>query len=208
MLISAAITYVRQELNDSLSSRWTSDSQILRFVARAIDRAQHVIRKSAPQLASKSTTLTFYSGIATADIPDDFLAPISMTRSDGKQMRHVPEQDWDRLDASLDECSCWHIVDNESIEVHSSPTSDREATLRYFYDVTPYSLTTSDSMPWGGRFDGPIMDYAANRARNVDEMNIQADEVLLRELETRILDTLMLWSPGVVDSDGWNAGSY
>ena len=205
MLISEAITYIRQELNDSLSSRWTSDSQVLRFIARAVDRAQHVIRKHAPQLQTKAATLSFTGGVATVALPTDFLAPIVLTRTDGKQMAQVAESDWDSL-TDLSEMTAWHVKDNASIEVFATPTANTTATLRYYVDRKPYAMTTASTIPWNGLFDGPIMDYAANRARNVDEMNIQADMQLLQEMELRILDTLLLWGPGTVEGGGWTDG--
>jgi hypothetical protein len=208
MLISEAITLIRQELDDSLSSRWTSDTQVLRFIQRAVDRAQHVIRRQAPNLSSKSASMTFDSTHSTVTLPVDFLAPVSLTRTDTQQrLAHVHDEDWDSLE-DHDACSAWRIKDNASIEVAGTPTASTVCTLRYFFDAKPYTMTTASSLPWDGRFDGPVMEYAAIRAKNVDEMSLQQDMELLKELEMRVLDTLSLWSPGVVEGSGWNTGSW
>ena len=201
MLVSEAITYIRQELNDSLSSRWTTDTQVLRFIVRAVDRAQHVIRKHAPQITIKSASLTVPDTGVVA-LPTDFLAPLTISKTTGEELTHSPEHEWDRIQ-NVEVCTFWHIKDGTHVEVKKAPDANTTLTLRYFYDVKPFDLTTASNMPWGGRFNGPIMDYAANRARNVDEMNIQADMQLLQEMELRILDTLLLWSPGVIDGGGW-----
>lgn len=205
MNISTAITHIRQELDDDLKSRWVSDDRLLRFIARAVDRAQHLIRKHAPQLMISTASLAFNSTTDAINLPADFLSPLGVTRSTGEALAHVPEHEWDSV-VNVEECRYWHIF-NGQIEVKKAPSSDFTCTLRYHATVLPYALTLSSDLPWGGRFDGPILDYATNRARLVDEMNINVDMQLMNELEARIMDTLGLWGAGIIESSGWNSGN-
>jgi hypothetical protein len=68
-----------------------------------------------------------------------------------------------------------------------------------------YPRVTVDqiSSPWDGRLDDLIVEYAALRAKNVDEMNLQLDKELMGELETRLLENYNRLQPQISQMRGW-----
>lgn len=186
------INDVRIELDDQAKSRF-SDATLLSIVKKALRRANRVIQRNQLHFAKKKATLTTVAGQDYVDLPSDFDVPVprGLWRTDTRE--EVPllrEPDWEAIPSGA-ESSNYARIDPESnrLELKNTPSSSITLDLYYYPTVSAASVTLGTEMPWGGRLDDAIVEYATLRARNIDEQDVSVDTQLLADFESQILDS-------------------
>jgi hypothetical protein len=204
-LVSAVVTDVRVEINDSSSTRFSDDTTvILPLIKQAIRRANRICQRASLHFAKKKTALTCTEDQAYVTAPVDLDIPIGIWRDSTHEIvTQLTEQDWETV-VSAQECEYWlNDVENSKILLNGTPSSAVALTMWYFPTVDPSAYTTSSTMPWGGKLDDIIARYVSLRIQNIDEINVQVDENLLAEMEQSIVGTYQLQAPQRVETTGW-----
>lgn len=206
-LVSDVITDIRVELNDSDSTRWTTDTPILAIVKQAIRRANRICQRHGLAFARKSASLTTTADQAYTSLPSDFDIDIGLYRDD----THVPitkrtEDEWERI-VSAAAIENWYLdMVNSRINWNGTPTSEIAVTLWYYPTVDPSAYTTASTMPWSGRLDDMIARYVAMRMQNIDEMTVTVDMAILTDMENSIIETYRPLSQTLLPAGGWMGG--
>lgn len=200
--VAAVITNIRQELSDEFDTRW-NDSQLIRFIGQAVNRAQHVGVRNDLQFLKDKAELVFDSGESSKPLPDGFLTDIGLWNAGTKaKITKVSETEWESA-ASPQEAS-QYMLEGVNLVIQGVPTAETTLRLRYFKGCDLETLKADAAeMPWNGVLDELIMEYAALRARKIDRDESAADLELLKDLENNILNTYGSQSVTVVKSRGW-----
>lgn len=198
------IDEIRMEYPDGDATRWT-EAQALRIIGKAARRISHILYRNDIPGGRIVTTYTTSPTVDSYALPADFMAPYGLYR-DGqhKRIQQENEDSWAILSAPV-ELGHW-LVRGDNFLVSAAPTSAESLTLVYWplYDITvTKAWTASDEMPWGGKFDDIIAEYAALRLKNIDEMDAGFDAQLLQDLENNILNTYASVDPSTVTRRGW-----
>ena len=199
MLVSDLFVHIRDGLGSAANARW-SDAELLRVAQVAVERSQAILQRNGISFGRKSLDIATTAGVDAYDVPGDFAAVVSMTRTDTAQpVRHVSQVEWDTLVAA--QPLSVFCIDGEVLRVASAPTA--AVTLRLRYWPTRPALTLAGSTPWGGKLDSLLVDYARARLFNTDEMDVSQDVQLLQDLENNILAQFAASEPTVVQRRGW-----
>ena len=202
-LVSAVITDIRVELNDSDSTRWTHTS-ILAVLKQAVRRANRIAQRYGLAFARKSAAVTTTANQAYSALPDDFDVPLGLYRNDTHTLiAQRREDEWERI-SSAGAISNWYLdLVNSRISWNGTPESAIACTLWYYPTVDSSTYTTASTMPWGGRLDDIIARYTATRMQNIDEMNVNTDMALMADFENQITTAYRPQSPTMIASEGW-----
>lgn len=205
--IANVITHMRVELDDTNSSRWT-DTQLLALVKKAIVRTGHIMVNADIPLARKPATITGVALSTEYSLPADFCSFLALYKdSNNTKLNHVMEFDWFQLDNPAASTVC-AVMNNsageEKLWIKGAPATGELFTLLYYPSMDVSAYTTATTMPWGGKIDYAIADYAKVLAQNVDEMDASFDTQAMSELERSIMQTLFKHGPSVVQRRGWN----
>lgn len=203
-LVSSLITDIRYEINDSSSTRWSTDAPILAYIKRAINRANRICQRNSLQFAKKKATLTTVAGQAYVSLPDDFDIDIGLWRdSTHTKITKKTEAEWEQI-VSATACANWTLdLENSRILLNGTPTGAETLTFYYYPAIDTSAYTTSTTMPWGGKLDDIIVDYVALRLKAVDEMETGQDERIMADFENNIVTAYNPLSPTVVEGAGW-----
>jgi len=195
------IDEIRIELNDAGATRF-SDATLLSIVKRALRRANLVIQRHQLHFGKKKTVLSTVVNQAYVDLPADFSVPVprALWRTDTKEeVVILKENQWEEVSADESKLVYARLdLENDRIELKNTPTSVVSLDFYYFPTISTASYTAGTPMPWGGRLDDAIIEYATLRARNIDEQDVSVDTQLLTDFETQILDTYRPLSPTVI----------
>ena len=205
-LISSLITEVRVDINDSDSTRFTTDTPILAVFKKAIRRANRICQRNGVQFAKKKAALTTVTSQTYVDISTvtDFDVFIGLFRdSDHTEIRLVTERDWELL-VSPDVLTK-ALIDqaNSKICLAGTPTAAEALTLWYYPTVDPSAYTTASSTPWSGRLDDILVEYVSLRLKNIDEMEASFDQALLNDMENQIVSAYVPNSSNYEEGSGW-----
>ena len=203
--ISALITEIRTDISDDDSTRFT-DAQILNVIKKAIRRANRIVQRNGIQFGKKKAVLTTVKDQSYLTLSDttDFDVPISLYRTDTKEI--IPfrtEFQWERV---ISAAALEHALldyENDKISFNATPSSALTLNFWYYPTVDPSAYTTATSTPWSGRIDDIIMEYAINRLKNIDEMDVGYDTKLLTDMENQLLQAYAPNAPTQVESAGW-----
>jgi len=200
MSIQSMVDMVRLEVDDQNRSRWPSDDTIKMFLQRAIERIGYLLIKNEIEFARESMDVMLATdGKVTPFDYDNIQALSGLYRNDTmERLVFLPYDQWFRL-LSAGTAACWTVNNGEALFKRPG-TQDIPATLVFYPKVT---IDAVDS-PWGGRVDEMIVEYAAFRAKNVDEMNLQQDTLLLKDIEDGIMATYKRLGPQHAVPTGWN----
>lgn len=203
-LVSSVILDVRYEINDSSSSRWSTDTPILAYVKRAVNRANRICQRNSLQFAKKKATLTTVSGVAYVALPTDFDIDIGLWRdSTHTKITKKTEAEWEQI-VSATALANWNLdLENSRILLSGTPTAAETLTFYYYPAIDTSAYTTSTTMPWSGKLDDIIVDYVSMRLRNVDEMSLDQDKEFLIDLENQIIQSYQPLNPTIISGDGW-----
>jgi hypothetical protein len=92
---------------------------------------------------------------------------------------------------------------NDKILFKGTPTAAVSLDLWYFPTISTATMTVGSTMPWGGRIDDIIMEYSANRLKNIDEMDLTYDTQLMTDMENQILRAYFPNSAMYNETKGW-----
>lgn len=203
-LISDIITSVRYEINDSDSTRYSTDAPILSYVKRAISRANRIVQREHIQFGKKKTTLTTTANQAYVSLPSDFDVDIGLYRpSDYAPLKKCTELDWESI-ISAEAVNFWYLdLENSRILIKGTPDAVESLTFYYFPCIEVASYGVNSTMPWGGRLDDIIVEYVSLRLKNNDEMDVSFDLQLMTDFEKNILLAYAPTSVTVTDGAGW-----
>ncbi len=204
--VGTLITDIRAEIGDTDSTRFSADSQILPFVKRAIRRANRVCQINGIEFAKAFTTLATVASTAYVAMPGDFDVFIGLYRADTRaEIPMKVEWQWMELSgtASAELIGCKLDYANTRILLRGTPDVAISLDIWYYPAIDPSAYTTSSSMPWSGRLDDQILEYASMRLKNLDEYNIDVEKQLLADMETAILNAYQPNQQTVVDDKGW-----
>ena len=203
-LVSDIITDIRDEISDEASTRFDTDAPILRYIKRAILRANRIAQREGMQFAKKKATLTTVASQAYVAIPTDFDVDIALFRpADYSTIRKCSEMEWNAIiSASVLE---YYYLDLENSQVlfNGTPDAAESLYLYYFPKIDTSAYTTATTMPWGGKLDDIIVEYVALRLKNKDEMDVTVDLQLLTDFESQILKAYRPTSIMSTEGVGW-----
>ena len=203
-LVSEIITDIRDEINDEGSTRFTSDTPILRYIKRAILRANRIAQREGLQFAKKKATLTTVASQAYVSIPDDFDVDIALFRpSDYSVIYKCSEMEWNSI-VSAATLEYWYLdLENSRILFNGTPDAAESLYLYYFPKIDTSAYTTATTMPWSGSLDDIIIEYVSLRLKNKDEMDVTTDLKLLTDFENQILKAYRPTSTMSTEGVGW-----
>lgn len=204
--VADVITAIRVEINDSDSTRFTTDTPILAILKRAIRRANRICQINGLAFAKKFGTLTCTASQAYVNMPADFDVFLTLYRTDNRtEVVLKNEWQWEELSATLSTELQGCILDyaNSRILLRGEPPSAIPLELWYFPTVDPSAYTTASTMPWGGRLDDALVEYVAMRMKNLDEYNVDVEKALLTDMESAIILADGPNQQTVVDDKGW-----
>jgi len=195
------INDIRMEVVDEAKSRW-SDAQMLRVLGWAIRRISGVLQDYDIEGGRYVTTVTTIPGQQSYTLPRDFNAPYGLYRdSTNMRMQQASEDVWARMVNPL-ECSAW-LKRGSSLLIASAPTTIETLTLVYWPTVNTQDMALDDLAPWEEKFDDAIVQYAALRLKNIDEMNVGPDVQIYKDVERQLISTHGQNNPMIVARQGW-----
>ena len=171
--ISDVIADVRVLVNDSDSTRWADDtSEILPMVKRAIRRVNHLLARNDINFARSKQAVTIKTDGTIEGYPTDVLKPYNLYRPDLKlPVTFCSPEEWEQIPADVTNATFWTIIGGTPY-VNGEPEEDIPANLYYYPLIDTSSYSTSTTIPWNGKLDDIIADYAALLLMNIDEMDI------------------------------------
>jgi len=205
-LVSAVISDIRIEINDTESTRFSNDTTvILPIVKQAIRRANRVCQRAGLHFAKKSAAITCTANQAYATAPTDLDIPLGLYRDDThEEIVQIGEGDWETMYSGQSPLLYWfNDVQNGRVLFNGTPTSATALTMWYFPLIDPSAYTTASTMPWGGRLDDVIVKYVALRIQNLEEMDVTVDMSILKDMEVSIIETYQPQNPTAIAGKGW-----
>lgn len=198
MLFSELITELRYELDDTQSTRWT-DAKLLSFLKRAIRRTYNIAINAHVKYLRGETTVTTEAGTSLYNLPSDCATVYNLYDSNGETLEHLNDDRWHRATLDNEPNTYWRM-NGTQVEVGATPQDAADLTLVY-YKKFDNTATTTSTVPLE-QLQDLYIDYAAMRAKNVDEMSLNSDMTFLREWESNILSRLQQDEPSLLRYEG------
>jgi hypothetical protein len=188
--VANVISSVQVELGDPNGNDWTS-ARLLPLVKKAVKAIEPIIYEFGYEGAELEHTFDTVIGQSDYSLPTDFGTFIGLYRTaDYREIALKPKREW-RLIESAGGVNFCLIKNNASgvqkLYLKDTPSTVESLTMDYypFLDVSGY--TTATTMPWGGKFDPIIEDYAKMRAQNIYEMDTTFDAQMYQSLKDSIM---------------------
>lgn len=203
-LVSDVILDIRYEINDASKTRWTTDTPILAYVKRAVNRANRICQRNSLHFAKKKVPIPTVAGVASVVLPADFDIDIGLWRdATHTQIVKKSESQWEQI-ITASVLTNWMLDSaNSLILLTGTPATVENLTLHYFPTVDASGWTVASTMPWDGRLDDIIVDYVSLRLKNVDEMDASADIQMMTDFENQIIQSYSSLNPTIIPSEGW-----
>jgi len=205
--ISDLITEIRCEIGDENNTRFETDAPILSVIKRAIRRSNRIVQRHALQFAKKSIELTTVAGqdyIPLSGSVSDLDVVIGLWYPDKHRSVHLcTEREWNQIVSAFPLVHALLDYDNDRIRLNGTPDAAVTLELFYFPVIDVSTLTTESDMPWEGSLDDIVLEYAANRLKNLDEMDFSFDLKLMSDMETQIIQAYEPNSPLMSEGEGW-----
>ena len=165
------------------------------------------MQRNGLQFGKKMTPLTTVAAqdyLTLSTSATDFDVLIGLWRADTQvPVPFPPEPIWEQSQAP-DALTMANIsYADDKIKFKGTPASALTLNLWYYPTVGAESMTVGSTLPWGGRVDDIIMEYAANRLKNIDEMDLTFDTQLMTDMETQILQAYSVNSAVYSETTGW-----
>ena len=192
---------MRVEIDDINKTRWT-DPQLSVFLSKSARRINQLAIRHELDFAMRADDVTLKpDGSIEGIVYEKVNAVCMLTRKDSDQpIKHLlPMQYLTAI--SVTSASIWTFLNGKA--QYKKPSSVEIPAIFLHYPIVTVSSTES---PWNGRLDDLIVEYAALRAKNVDEMTLQMDMELMGELEKRLLENYNRLGPQIASMRGWNTG--
>lgn len=212
--VSQLVDQIRLEMNDQNDARWSDDDDIINIIKKAVYRIDAILYRNNIEFFQKDTTITTSNAGAYYSLPSDFGTPLQLSRdNDNKVLTQLTKQQFRSL-VNADEADYWLLKDVSGtlrLVLAGTPTTVQTLTLDYYpkTDTSAWSAATAatDTVPYGGRLDYIITDYAKITLQNIEEMDASFDVQLLQDLENNILTMFSAQTPLTIPRRGWNSGN-
>jgi len=179
------INSLRYELSDANSTEW-DDKDLFEFTKRSERRIRLIVIKNKLEFARKEVAIQTVPGQTNYPLPADFDINNGLYRRDIKRKLVLLNDDEWELAPIQGDVKFWRLKDGEII-LKDSPVSEFELGFHYFpLWVRPADI--NDEMFFQDRLADSIMLYAAFVAKNVDEMSLEIDQAILKDIEMQILE--------------------
>ena len=179
--------YIRVELEDTSKTRWP-DSSILTFMKQAIHRASIVGQKERISFMRKCDTIEINEGGNSLTLPKGFFTPHSVRETGQNSLERIDIDTYDELNVGTGERFSHYAIEGNEMYLAPVAAGNTSLKIRYYADPLTDDFSLTSQMPWNGRLNIILCDYARVRARNVDRYNTSPDMNLLNELEQRIIN--------------------
>jgi hypothetical protein len=203
-LLSSIITDIQYQIEDTSDTRFSAAYK-LNIVKLAIRRANRIVQRNGIQFAKKYADLTTTASTAYVNMPADFDVDIGLWNTGTNySLIKLAEDVWEELvNPEENQFYCLDYV-NSRILIANTP-QDSTTTLRLWYypTVDPSAYTTASTMPWGGRLDDVITQYAVMRFMNIAEMDASMELQLLQDMEAQILESYKPLTQTLQEKKGW-----
>lgn len=194
---------IRLELTDEQKTRWTDD-QMLRVLGKAYRRMGHALFRNDVEAGRSLYRFDTDPGCEEYPLPADFMAESGLYRQDTHiRLEKQSDDSWERLVSPADS-TAW-VVRGDFLRIAAAPAGTYPMLLVYWPRVDTDSLSLESATPFGGKFDDMVVEYAALRFKNIDEMDTSADLQLLTDMENNLLNTYASIAPTTVTRRGWLA---
>ncbi len=203
MSIQTILDDIRVELTDKGRTRWKDDTELTALVDRAIRRINGILAKNHINFAREYKNVTLKTDGTIEDFPAQasIMRIFGLYRDDAKErIIHLWPSQWEVL-KSCTAAQYWAVVNQVAVYREASSV-EIPATFIYYPKI---EIDPVES-PWEGLLDDQIVEYASYRAKNIDEMTLQQDLELLKELEITIIDNYKGLEPNIGVGAGWNTG--
>jgi len=205
--IATLITEVRVDINDSNSTRFSTDTPLLTLFKKAIRRANRICQRNDINFAKKKVSLSTVAAQNYIDISSsvaDFDVWIGLYyEGEHREIEPMNELEWNSEEETGLTEHCLLDQANSKIYLKGTPSAVLSLDFWYYPTVDTSTYTTSTSTPWSGRLDDIIMEYVRMRALNMDEMDLSFDSQLMTDMENQILESYKRNSVGRVNKVGW-----
>ena len=193
---------VRIELTDELKSRWSDDTTLLRIIAKAFRRVNHLLWRNEVEFGRSYSTQSVPAGQDSFYLPSDFLVDWGLFNTGAKtQLTKCTDDSWEQMSGAPE--MAYYIIRGDTVYLASAATTDTTLSLIYWPVVNSADIEAEDPTPYDGKLDDLVVEYAALRCKNIDEMDVTMDTQLLKDLENNVLNTLSAITPTTVQRRGW-----
>lgn len=201
--VSDIIADIRLEMTDEQSTRWT-DAQAIRVIGKAARRINAILHRNDIEAGRAYYDFTLLTGETSVYLPSDFMTVYGLYRQDThKKLNHYTTDEWEQIYSAY-ECTAFAVNSvDDSLVIGGAPIADVSMRLYYWPNIDTTAYTTSTIVPWSGRFDDLIAEYAALRLKNIDEMDATFDLQLLQDMENNVLSVFSTLEPETVQRRGW-----
>jgi hypothetical protein len=198
MSLQTLAVQLRLELDDIDKTRW-KDEQLLIFLNKAVRRVNQLAIRNCLDFAMKADDVVLKPDGTIEGIVYDSVNAVCGIYVDGAEepMTHLLPMHY--LKAQYcPAAACWTFL-NGAARYKAAVPNDIPATFLHY----PQVAISSTESPWKGRLDDLVTEYAAFRAKNVDEMTLQMDQKMMAELEQRLLENYNRLQPTIAPMRGW-----
>jgi hypothetical protein len=192
------IIQMRVEVDDLEKTRWTDD-QLSVFLAKSARRINQLAIRNELDFAMVADDVTLKpDGTIEGIVYGKVNAVCMLTRKDnGTPIKHLLPMHYLTI-KNPTSAGVWTFL-NGTAQYKVPAEEDVPAVFLHYPIVT---ISTSLS-PWDGRLDDLVVEYAAFRAKNVDEMSLSQDTQMLAELEKTLLANFNRLQPQIAPMRGW-----
>ena len=185
MFYSEVITAIREELSDVDKTEW-NDVSLMSFISRAEKRIHEIIVLNALNFARKHSTIELVADQLEYLLPQDFGVQAGLfSLVDGRQLMLVTSTDWYKYFREPPGPGIWRLMDGQ-IMINSTDEAGSNLELCYF-PAFARNLDPNAEIPYGDYIFDSVLGYAALIAKNVDEMDVQADVRMLADIEINLV---------------------
>ena len=197
-LANDSIFIIRETIGDSQKSRW-SDFVIMAELNKAAERALSIFKRNSLDIGHGIYSLDIEPGQSEFELPNDFSGVVGLYVG-GKMVQLKGAEELETITATAP-FAVW-AVDGVVGVVKNAPTVKTAAKLRY-WQMPAKIKKVSDPMPWGGKWNNVLEDYARILLANHDEMTVSQDLQLMQDFENNLLTLAISRNPSAKEPRGW-----
>jgi len=190
---------LRVELSDSDITEW-ENAELMTLAQRATKRLHQLVILHQLQFAESSFSFQIVAGQAHYLLPADFDTQHGLFRGDtGRQVTLAATAEFETARAPYG-AGLWTIRGTD-IYLLGDMAENVTMTL-YYIPVHNRTYDLQDEVPFGLKVWDVLVGYAALLAKNIDEMNVETDALLLADVEQQVLTIARRNMPQVAHLEG------
>lgn len=202
--VAGVISSVKANVGDENGTRYSA-AMYLEIVKQAVNRANRIAQRAGLQFAKKYTDLTTTDGQAYVSMPVDFDVDIQLCiPATYIELEKLDESAWNALVSPA--ANSYYMLDYVNLRILLAGTPEDSTTslrLYYYPTVDTSSYTTATTMPWSGRLDDIIVQYATMRLLNIAEMDTATEMSLIQDFEIQIMEAYRPLRATLIERKGW-----